>query len=123
MSAIIFIGDITFRISSDCALQCGCLNAKSIVEALHQKNTKNPWGEIVYSRLLHDVSKRVLLNHALKGAMILKNMGYPRVASCIENHMDIPPSLAENISEESILYLADKIVDQAYCHFQSEHPV
>ncbi len=87
------------------------LTAKTIVEALHQKN-KKIHKEIVYAAgLLHDVSKG-LPNHALKGAMILKNMGYPRVASCIENHMDIPPSLAENISEESILYLADKIVDQ-----------
>lgn len=58
--------------------------------------------------LLHDI-KRTMPHHAAVGAEILRQNGFFRVARIIENHMDIDDSFVDNITEESIVYLADKL--------------
>lgn len=59
--------------------------------------------------LLHDMA-RMEKNHAAAGAKILKEMGYDFVASIINTHMDINSFYGEPITENEVLYLADKMV-------------
>ncbi len=56
--------------------------------------------------LLHDI-KRKEKNHALAASTLLKNLGFPRVAEIVAEHMTIEPG--EQITEKQIVYFADKI--------------
>ncbi len=58
--------------------------------------------------LLHDVVRREK-NHAQTGAMILKEIGYGYVGHIISTHTDIEVDEHEKITENEILYLADKL--------------
>ncbi len=59
--------------------------------------------------LLHDIAKGRPM-HAKEGSILLKDMGYPRVADIVACHMDIGQFDGEIISEKEIVYLADKMI-------------
>jgi putative nucleotidyltransferase with HDIG domain len=61
--------------------------------------------------LLHDIARREK-NHAKKGAVILKQLGYEKVGSIISTHMEIEVDENSKIIENEILYLADKLVKE-----------
>jgi putative nucleotidyltransferase with HDIG domain len=63
------------------------------------------------SALLHDLA-RMEKNHAEAGAKILKNLGYEQVGNIISTHMDIEVDETEDITENEILYLADKVIKE-----------
>lgn len=61
--------------------------------------------------LLHDIARREK-NHAEKGADILKELGYEKVGAIISTHMDIEVDENDRLTENEILYLADKLVKE-----------
>jgi HD superfamily phosphohydrolase YqeK len=58
--------------------------------------------------LLHDMA-RTEDGHAKAAAEIISQMGYPKVASAVESHMDISVNENEPVSIAEIIYLADKL--------------
>lgn len=66
-------------------------------------------GVLEAAALLHDIARKEK-NHAQKAAKILTEMGYEEVAYIISTHMDITVDEQERITENEILYLADKLV-------------
>ncbi len=61
--------------------------------------------------LLHDIARKKK-NHAKAGEEILKKLGYEHIGNIISTHMDIKVNEKENITENEILYLADKLVKE-----------
>lgn len=61
--------------------------------------------------LLHDIARREK-NHAKKGEILLKELGYEKIGSIISTHMEIEVDENGKISENEILYLADKLVKE-----------
>lgn len=59
--------------------------------------------------LLHDLA-RGEPDHARAGAILLRELGYPKVAEIVASHMDIILAPKNEISEGMIVYLADKLV-------------
>lgn len=64
---------------------------------------------VLAGALLHDVA-REQPDHALSGAVLLKNLGYPLVAEVVAVHMDIESSGEGPVSEAEVVFLADKMV-------------
>lgn len=70
------------------------------------------------SALLHDLA-RSEKDHAVAGAKILKDLGYEHVGKIISTHMDIEVHENSEITENEILYLADKLVkEDSYVELQ-----
>ncbi len=68
--------------------------------------------DLVYvSGLLHDFKKGTA-DHAGEGAKILYKMGFKDLSVIVGNHMNIEKSYLESLSEVSVLYYADKIVQE-----------
>jgi len=59
--------------------------------------------------LLHDMVRNEK-NHAAAGADIVKAMGYDSVSNIMATHMDLEVHEQEPLTENELLYLADKIV-------------
>ncbi len=61
--------------------------------------------------LLHDMA-RGTSKHALVAEIILVNLGLPRLGAVVGAHMVMPPEKLETtlVTEEQLLYLADKLV-------------
>ncbi|HOE57819.1 MAG TPA: NTP transferase domain-containing protein [Bacillota bacterium] len=74
--------------------RCGCALDAAALEA---------------AAMLHDIAKGEK-DHAIKGAMILKEIGYENVGHIISTHIDIDVDEKGEITENEVLYLADKLV-------------
>lgn len=59
--------------------------------------------------LLHDIAKTGK-NHAQVGGELLRELGYKKVGDLIADHMDIVVKQGKAVTENEILYLADKLV-------------
>ncbi len=59
--------------------------------------------------LLHDLAKGQP-DHARAGADLLAGLGYPRVADIVAVHMDILLTPGQPLTEASLVYLADRLV-------------
>jgi molybdenum cofactor cytidylyltransferase len=59
--------------------------------------------------LLHDIAKGTS-RHALMGGRFLREMGYPRVADIVAEHIDITVDELDAINESEVVYLSDKMV-------------
>ena len=59
--------------------------------------------------LLHDIAKGEK-DHARKGSQLIAAIGYPEVAEAIAFHMQLDSEHQNQISETTIVYLADKLV-------------
>ena len=61
--------------------------------------------------LLHDITKTESIktgeNHSKSGGERLRNLGHPRIAEIVEQHV-IPYKIEGNISEEEVVCYADK---------------
>ena len=64
--------------------------------------------EMVVAALLHDI-KRKEKKHAEKGADLIKNLGFDKVAEIVRRHMDIDVKPDSNLDEKEIVYFADKL--------------
>jgi len=67
------------------------------------------------SAMLHDITKKHSLgrrlDHALTGAKLLKNLGYPQIASVVRQHVRLSPSRPPGrVSEIEVVHYADKRV-------------
>lgn len=61
--------------------------------------------------MLHDIAKGKK-NHSAEGAMILKSIGYEKVGDIIASHIDLDVDENGIITENEVLYLADKLVKE-----------
>jgi putative nucleotidyltransferase with HDIG domain len=59
--------------------------------------------------LLHDIARKEP-KHAVKGADILRNMGFLNVADIVLEHMDLKTTLDTPLNEKEIVYFADKLI-------------
>ncbi len=59
--------------------------------------------------MLHDIAKGKK-NHAAKGAALIRDIGYEKVGNIISSHTDLEVDENGEITENEILYLADKLV-------------
>jgi len=64
---------------------------------------------VVAAGLLHDMAKGQP-NHDKAGEKILIELGFPAVAKIVGTHKDIFPRKKDQLIEEEVLYLADKMV-------------
>jgi molybdenum cofactor cytidylyltransferase len=89
------VADLTMRIAT--ALNtAGCrLNIKRMVSAAR----------------VHDLA-RDCPHHAVEGARILREMGFPLIADIVEVHMDFEVDKAARITEAEVVFLADKWIQQ-----------
>jgi HD superfamily phosphodiesterase len=67
---------------------------------------------IMAGALLHDI-KRKEKNHADAGAQLLLSLGFPKVADIISQHIDLATPLTACLTEEQVVYFADKICNSA----------
>ena len=90
---------------ADTALKLTC----AIEKGLNQKKNSCPnlnKNLIQAAALLHDI-KRKEKDHDRIGSRFIKNIGFPRVASIVAEHMTIEPT--DRITEKEIVYFADKL--------------
>ncbi|MEG6523749.1 DVU_1551 family NTP transferase [Desulfotomaculum sp. 1211_IL3151] len=84
--------------------------AEKIARTLNAADYQLDLDLIVAAALLHDIA-RGQKGHAQAGSQLLQQLGYPRVAEIVLQHMEL--SLDEdNINETSVVYLADKLVQE-----------
>ena len=79
---------------------CACLN-----QSPHLFNVRL----IEAAALLHDIARKAP-NHAIKGAELLRDMGFPDVADIVMEHMDLKTTGNIPLNEKEIVYFADKLV-------------
>ncbi|WP_411678769.1 DVU_1551 family NTP transferase [Clostridium thailandense] len=80
-----------------------------IIHELNEKGYNFDKDLIQASALLHDIARKSK-NHAKAGEELLKKLGYENIGKIIATHMDIEVRQDKDISENEILYLADKLV-------------
>ncbi len=83
--------------------------SRFLAENLNKAGCKLDLDLVTAAALLHDIAKGRPA-HAKEGALLLREMGYPRVADVVACHMDINPGGGNVISEKEIIYLADKMI-------------
>ncbi len=69
--------------------------------------------------LLHDIARKEP-KHAVKGAELLRNMGFWEVADIVLAHMDLKTTPDTPLNEKEIVYFADKLIvnDQLALDFE-----
>jgi len=89
-----------------------CKVAGNIAKKLAGKGVKSNKNLVIAAALLHDI-ERLKENHVIKGARLLKKLGYPEIAEVVKKHSlykleekDRQPATWE----EKIVFYADKKV-------------
>jgi len=83
--------------------------ALSLVKSLNKAGATLDEDLVLAGALLHDVA-REQPDHARAGAGLLNTRGYPRVAAVVAAHMDIEVPEEKPLSEQEVVFLADKMV-------------
>jgi CTP:molybdopterin cytidylyltransferase MocA len=83
--------------------------ALRLAEELNRSGSQLNLDLVVAAGLLHDLAKGQP-NHAKTGEKILKELGFRAVAIIVGTHTDIFPRDKDQLIEEEVLYLADKMV-------------
>ena len=83
--------------------------ALRLVEELNRSGVQLNSDLVMAAGLLHDMAKGQH-DHAKTGEKILKELGFPAVAKIVGAHKDIFPGKKDQLIEEEVLYLADKMV-------------
>jgi len=81
----------------------------TIAEHLNSRGYRLHLGMVMAASMLHDIAKGEK-EHTNKGSQLVAGLGYPEVAAVIGSHMILAPEHRNQISETSIVYLADKLV-------------
>lgn len=80
-----------------------------ILKELTEKEISLDTASLLAAALLHDIVRKEK-NHPQMGARLLGELGYEKVGDIIATHMDIMVAEKGIITENEILYLADKFV-------------
>jgi len=86
----------------------------AIIDNLHKDVSVNR-ELVIAAALLHDITKtrslRTKEKHAWSGGILLRTLGFPRIAEIVEQHVTLPDlNLDGQIEEREIVYYADKRV-------------
>jgi HD superfamily phosphohydrolase YqeK len=84
--------------------------AGKICDALVQNGYRMDRNIITAAGFLHDMAKGKK-GHEKKTAILLREMGFPVVASIVADHTDLDCSDRSPINPSEVLYLADKLAD------------
>jgi len=84
--------------------------ALRMAEALDARGASLDLDLVEAASLLHDVAKG-RPRHALEGARMLGERGYPDVARVVEVHADFDPPEDGPVDEREVVHLADKLVE------------
>ena len=87
-----------------------------LLSRLKEKGVTLDQESVQAAALLHDIRRREK-HHPQKGESLLKELGYQKTGNIISTHMDIIVAEKGGITENELLYLADKLVadDQVIC--------
>jgi len=85
--------------------------ALDILDSLKGTGCELDGAALEAAALLHDIARREK-RHARMGEKILKEIGYEYVGYIISTHIDIAVNEKGRITENEILYLADKLVKE-----------
>jgi len=87
-----------------------------LLRQLKEKGVTLDQESVQAAALLHDIMRREK-HHPQKGESLLKELGYQKTGNIISTHMDIIVDEKDSITENELLYLADKLVadDQVIC--------
>ena len=96
------------------SMQVKCI-AQFLARSLNQRGEDIDVEDLTAAALLHDITKMEGLysgeNHAKTGADLLRQLGYPRIADIVEQHVILKENeVNERITEEEILNYSDKRV-------------
>lgn len=83
--------------------------AAAILRSLDKAGCRLDESALRAAAMLHDMARQEK-NHARAGEEILRGIGYDKVGSIIGSHTDIEVDDNGPVSEDEILYLADKLV-------------
>jgi molybdenum cofactor cytidylyltransferase len=86
-----------------------CRMTATVSAALSRKLGIPDPGPIITAALLHDIAKGEK-DHAGKGAILLRDLGFSGIADLVESHMALSPSESGPLSGQEIVYLSDKLV-------------
>ncbi|MDR1516358.1 MAG: NTP transferase domain-containing protein [Synergistaceae bacterium] len=92
------------RVVADCA--------DRLADALETSGVKIDRKLLRSACLLHDIAKG-WKDHEARGARLLRERGYPKIADLVASHKDLPGKMVKDplVSEAELLYLSDKITD------------
>jgi len=101
-----------FNVDETIISHCGLVAdmAGKICDALVQNGYRMDRNIITAAGFLHDMAKGSK-DHEKKAADLLREMGFPGVASIVADHTDLDCSDRSPINPSEVLYLADKLVD------------
>lgn len=83
--------------------------AVRLAEELNRSGSRLNPDLVAAAGLLHDMAKGKP-DHVKSGEKLLKELGFPAVAKIVGLHRDIFPRKNDDLNEEEVLYLADKMV-------------
>lgn len=81
----------------------------SLGEALNTKGYSLNIPTIEAAALLHDIKKGTP-HHDIIGAKVLETLGYTEIAPIVRNHMRLSDRFEPEMSEYSVVFLADKLL-------------
>jgi putative nucleotidyltransferase with HDIG domain len=71
---------------------------------------------VIASALLHDIKRREK-SHDTAGAALLRDLGFPRVAEVVYQHMNIELDPQAPVRETELVYFADKLCSGPHLDF------
>lgn len=83
--------------------------AVRLAEELNRSGSRLNPELVAAAGLLHDMAKGEP-DHVKSGEKIIKELGFPAVAKIVGTHKDILSRREDHLTEEEVLYLADKMV-------------
>ncbi|WHH58654.1 DVU_1551 family NTP transferase [Petroclostridium sp. X23] len=101
--------NIPKHIVSHCIQVAGVSN--DILNNLKRTGCELDRSALEAAALLHDIARKER-NHAKIGGKIIEEIGYKKVGAIIATHTDIKVDEDDMITENEILYLADKLVKE-----------
>ncbi|MDD2221266.1 MAG: histidine phosphatase family protein [Clostridia bacterium] len=88
-----------------------CRKAQQLADICIAKGVPLDKELLTAAALLHDIA-RVKPHHAQTGAEVLRQAGYPALSAPIASHHNLLPEDLINITENTIVFLADKLVQE-----------
>lgn len=82
-----------------------------LLSKLQEKDVTLDAEALQAAALLHDIKRREK-HHPQQGANLLQDLGYQKTGNIIATHMDIVVAADGQITENELLYLADKLVSE-----------
>lgn len=102
-----------YRVPDNIIKHCNKVSqiALSILNELNTNGYNFNENVIEAAALLHDIARKSK-RHAKVGQEILYSLGYEHIGDIVATHMDIKVDAKEDITENEILFLADKLIKE-----------